>query len=155
MKKILLIITVVAVAFAAVMGTMTLTANKSKSVPNADTVGLAQFQAWKAAQYDKMILEANQAEKQIAAKPAVRRTSTRSSSGSMNSVSSHPAKTTTEKKGWSKAAKGTVIGAGTGAVLGAVINKKNRAAGAVIGGILGGGLGYGIGRHMDKKDGRY
>jgi hypothetical protein len=151
MKKILLIVTVVAVAFAAVMGTMTLTANKSKSVINTDTIGLAQFQAWKAAQYDKMLMEANQPVKQTT---AVRRTSTRSSSGSMNSVSSYPAKTT-QKKGWSKAAKGTVIGAGTGAVLGAVINKKNRAAGAVIGGILGGGVGYGVGRHMDKKDGRY
>jgi uncharacterized membrane protein len=59
------------------------------------------------------------------------------------------------KKGWSKAAKGTVIGAGTGAVAGAIINKKNRGVGAVIGGILGAGAGYGIGRSMDKKDGRY
>ncbi|MGE5107668.1 MAG: YMGG-like glycine zipper-containing protein [Sphingobacteriales bacterium] len=62
---------------------------------------------------------------------------------------------TTRKKGWSKAAKGTVIGAGAGAVAGAIINKRNRAVGAVIGGILGGGVGYGIGRSMDKKDGRY
>jgi YMGG-like Gly-zipper len=61
----------------------------------------------------------------------------------------------TRKKGWSKAAKGTVIGAGTGAVAGAIINKKNRGVGAVIGGILGAGAGYGIGRSMDKKDGRY
>jgi YMGG-like Gly-zipper len=61
----------------------------------------------------------------------------------------------TRKKGWSKAAKGTVIGAGAGAIAGAIINKKNRGAGAVIGGILGAGAGYGIGRSMDKKDGRY
>jgi hypothetical protein len=47
----------------------------------------------------------------------------------MVSESQNSAKTTT-KKGWSKAAKGTAIGAGTGAVLGAVINKKNRVAGA-------------------------
>jgi uncharacterized membrane protein len=59
------------------------------------------------------------------------------------------------KKGWSKAAKGTVIGAGTGAVAGAIINKRNRGVGAVVGGILGAGAGYGIGRSMDKKDGRY
>src|SRR5215212_5144528 len=52
-----------------------------------------------------------------------------------SSNSSSPAKT---KKGWSKAAKGTVIGAGTGAVLGAVISKK-KGKGAVIGGILGAG----------------
>ncbi|MBI1782711.1 MAG: glycine zipper 2TM domain-containing protein [Sphingobacteriales bacterium] len=62
--------------------------------------------------------------------------------------------TTTRKKGWSKAAKGTVIGAAGGAIAGAVINKRNRAVGAVIGGIIGGGVGYGIGRSMDKKDGR-
>jgi len=61
---------------------------------------------------------------------------------------------TTKKKGWSKAAKGTAIGAGSGAILGAIINKKNRAAGAAIGAVLGGGVGYGIGRSQDKKDGR-
>src|SRR6186713_2349648 len=73
----------------------------------------------------------------------------------MVSESQNAAKTTTTKKGWSKAAKATAIGAGTGAVLGAVINKKNRAVGAVIGGVIGGGGGYVIGRGMDKKDGRY
>jgi len=73
----------------------------------------------------------------------------------MVSESQNAAKTTTAKKGWSKAAKGTAIGAGAGAVLGAVINKKNRAVGAVIGGVIGGGGGYVIGRGMDKKDGRY
>jgi hypothetical protein len=59
-----------------------------------------------------------------------------------------------EKKGWSKAAKGAVIGGVAGAVGGAVINKKNRAAGAVIGGIIGAAGGYGVGRSQDKKDGR-
>lgn len=66
-----------------------------------------------------------------------------------------PVATTTQKKGWSKAAKGTAIGAGVGAVAGAVINKRNRAAGAAIGAVLGGGGGYVIGRSKDKKDGRY
>ncbi len=65
-----------------------------------------------------------------------------------------PAPVAPRKKGWSKAAKGTVIGAGAGAVAGAIINKKDRGTGAVIGGILGAGAGYGIGRSMDKKDGR-
>lgn len=60
-----------------------------------------------------------------------------------------------EKKGWSKAAKGAVIGGVTGAAAGAVINKKNRAVGAVIGGVIGAGGGYVLGRGMDKKDGRY
>jgi hypothetical protein len=61
----------------------------------------------------------------------------------------------TKRKGWSKAAKGTVIGAGSGAVAGAIINKRNRAAGAAIGAVIGGGVGYGIGRSQDKKDDRH
>jgi len=66
-----------------------------------------------------------------------------------------PTTTTTEtkKKGWSKAAKGAVIGAGTGAAAGAIISKK-KGKGAIIGGIIGGAGGYIIGRNKDKKDGR-
>lgn len=60
---------------------------------------------------------------------------------------------TSEKRGWSKAAKGTAIGAGTGAVAGAIIS-KNKAAGAVIGGVVGAGGGYIIGKELDKKDER-
>lgn len=60
-----------------------------------------------------------------------------------------------KKKGWSKAAKGTVIGAGVGAAAGAIIVKKNRGLGAAAGAVIGGGTGYGVGRSMDKKDGRY
>jgi Na+-translocating ferredoxin:NAD+ oxidoreductase RnfD subunit len=62
--------------------------------------------------------------------------------------------TTAKKKGWSKSAKGAVIGGAGGAVVGAVVNKRNRAAGAVVGGVIGAGVGYGIGRAEDKKDGR-
>ncbi len=71
-------------------------------------------------------------------------------------TASHPTVSTTpaKKKGWSKAAKGTAIGAGSGAVLGAVLS-KNKVKGAVIGGIIGAGGGYAIGRSKDKKDGRY
>jgi hypothetical protein len=58
------------------------------------------------------------------------------------------------RKGWSKAAKGAVIGGVTGAVAGAVIS-KNKTKGAIIGGILGAGGGYVIGRGQDKRDGRY
>ena len=57
-----------------------------------------------------------------------------------------------EKKGWSKKAKGAVIGAATGAAAGAVINKKNRKVGGVVGGVVGAAAGYGIGRHKDRKD---
>ena len=62
--------------------------------------------------------------------------------------------TTTAKKGWSKTAKGAVIGGVVGAGTGAVINKKNRGVGAVVGGVLGAGTGAVIGRQQDKKDGR-
>lgn len=58
-----------------------------------------------------------------------------------------------QKKGWSKAAKGAVIGGASGAVVGAAVSKK-RGKGAVIGGVIGAGSGYIIGRSKDKKDGR-
>ncbi len=56
-----------------------------------------------------------------------------------------------EKKGWSNAAKGAVIGAGAGAIGGAIISKK-KGTGAVIGGVLGAAGGYIIGKSKDKKD---
>jgi hypothetical protein len=59
-----------------------------------------------------------------------------------------------KNEGWSKAAKGTAIGAGSGAVLGAILS-KNKGKGAVIGGIVGAAGGYVLGRKQDKKDGRY
>jgi outer membrane lipoprotein SlyB len=60
---------------------------------------------------------------------------------------------TQQKKGWSKAAKGAVIGGATGAVVGAAVSNK-RGKGAIIGGVVGAGTGYIIGRSKDKKDGR-
>jgi hypothetical protein len=71
-----------------------------------------------------------------------------------SSNNSSAATTIAKKKGWSKSAKGAVIGGAGGAIVGAVVNKRNRAAGAVIGGVIGAGVGYGIGRGEDKKDGR-
>ncbi len=59
-----------------------------------------------------------------------------------------------EKKGWSKSAKGAVIGAGAGAIGGAILSKK-KGLGAVIGGVVGAAGGYIIGKGMDKKDGRF
>ncbi|HTM92614.1 MAG TPA: glycine zipper domain-containing protein [Flavisolibacter sp.] len=76
-----------------------------------------------------------------------------SGSGSTDNESGETAQVE-KKEGWSKAAKGAVIGGVAGAAGGAVINKKNRVAGAVIGGVIGAAGGYGIGRGMDKKDGR-
>jgi hypothetical protein len=79
----------------------------------------------------------------------------RVSSGSGGTYSHSTASIPARKKGWSKAAKGAVIGGGSGAVLGAIISKNNKAKGAVIGGVLGAGGGYVLGRVLDKKDGRY
>lgn len=59
-----------------------------------------------------------------------------------------------KKKGWSKAAKGAVIGAGAGAIGGAIISKK-KGLGAVIGGVIGAAGGYVIGKKMDKNDNRF
>ncbi len=56
-----------------------------------------------------------------------------------------------KKKGWSNAAKGAVIGAGTGAIGGAIISKK-KGMGAVIGGVVGAAGGYIIGKNIDKKN---
>ena len=127
-------------AIAAVV-TVVIVACTSGSGMKVDAAELAQYQAWKA-----------ENEKPVVQKTPVRR-SVNYQSPKMVSQSENPAKAP-EKKGWSKAAKGAVIGGGSGAVLGAVINKRNRAIGAVIGGVIGGGVGYGIGRGMDKKDGR-
>ena len=125
----------------------------AKTLSYADTVGLAEFQEWKAHNETVAAIAAYKKAHEATATPAVRRTTSRQS-GKMVSSSENQAKVA-KKKGWSKAAKGATIGAGSGAVLGAVIHKRNRALGAVIGGVLGGGVGYGIGRSQDKKDGRY
>ena len=77
--------------------------------------------------------------------------SSTSGNGSEATGSAEPA----AKKGWSKTAKGAVIGGVVGAGSGAVINKKNRAAGAVIGGVVGAGAGAVIGNEADKQDGRH
>lgn len=68
---------------------------------------------------------------------------------------SQSSNTASAKKGWSKTAKGAVIGGVVGAGTGAIINKRNRGAGAVIGGVIGAGTGAIIGNEMDKKDGRH
>ena len=58
---------------------------------------------------------------------------------------------TEKKEGWSKAAKGAVIGGASGAVVGAILSKK-KGKGAVIGGIIGAAGGYILGRKKDKAD---
>ena len=132
----------------------------------ADTTGLSEYQQWKA---QNELSEQNKdgdqrAEKAAAShssthKTSAHRTTTGSSaaaapseSGSASSGSGNSAQA---KKGWSKTAKGAVIGGVAGAGAGAIINKKNRVAGAVIGGAVGAGAGAIIGNQMDKKDGRH
>jgi hypothetical protein len=106
-------------------------------------------------------------------KPAASNTNSTPSSSSSSSTSTEPSSSGTsadagsgtgtgteetakaeKKEGWSKAAKGAVIGGVAGAAGGAILNKKNRVVGAVIGGVVGAAGGYGVGRTMDKKDGR-
>ncbi|MEP6677564.1 MAG: YMGG-like glycine zipper-containing protein [Ferruginibacter sp.] len=88
--------------------------------------------------------------KTISAKPKVVKTTIVNTT---TTTTSTPVATTTKKKGWSKAAKGTAIGAGAGALTGVLVS-KNKGKGAIIGGLLGAGAGYVIGRSKDKKDGR-
>jgi hypothetical protein len=144
-----------------------------------DTTGMAEFQMWKLQQQIAEIESPAQNTVQYAsvapakkvnrtykpaAKPMRQASESNSSVGENNTsnagdgtISSESTNTAEApaKKGWSKAAKGAVIGGASGAAAGAVINKKNRAMGAVIGGVIGAGGGYVIGRGMDKKDGRY
>jgi hypothetical protein len=129
-----------------------------------DTTGLAAYQAWKAEH--ELGVNKDQAEKAntaavSSAKESTHRTTTNSSgntgsgTASSGTASSGSTGTTQAKKGWSKTAKGAVIGGVVGAGAGAIINKKNRGAGAVIGGVVGAGAGAVIGNDMDKKDGRH
>lgn len=77
-----------------------------------------------------------------------------SNSGTSNSGTSSSSAPVAQKKGWSSAAKGTVIGTVGGAAAGAIIAKKNKGLGAVIGGVVGGATGYTVGRANDRKTGR-
>ena len=55
-----------------------------------------------------------------------------------------------QRRKWSGAAKGAVIGAGVGAVTGAIISKK-KGEGAIIGGLAGAAVGAGTGAVIDGK----
>ena len=144
------LIAILAITITACSSKQKTDAEKSLVLSASDTAALADFQEWKAMNERKdpsMYYTGNSAPATTVAKPAVSRKPTVRTTAPVTT-------TTTKKKGWSKAAKGTAIGAATGAVAGAIINKKNRVLGGVIGGVIGGGVGYGIGRGMDKKDGR-
>lgn len=145
--------TLAVITFASCTGSNSRIASQSTAVPTFTVEEEAKFQQWK--EFQEWKEEKANKEKAPTVvyvskpeKPVVR---------TKTVYVKEPAATTTttKKKGWSKAAKGTAIGAGVGAAAGAIIGKNNRALGAVIGGVAGGGIGYGIGRSMDKKDGRY
>ncbi len=97
----------------------------------------------------------------VAKERASTRTRSRSSSGSSNRasyMSGNPDVVYTtpqpaQKKGWSSAAKGAVIGGVAGAATGILVDKKD-GRGAAIGGVVGAGTGYVIGRGKDKRTGR-
>ena len=154
MKRVFTFLSVVAIAaiFMTACNTNPKTATE-KTLSYEDTVGLSQFQAWKA-QNERIDPVYAAAAPAPARKSTSTRTRTASKSGSMSSTSSNQAKTV-QKKGWSKSAKYAVIGGAAGGVAGAVINKRNRAVGAVVGAVIGAGGGYVLGRTQDKKDGRF
>lgn len=120
---------------------------------NADTTGLAAYNAWKA-QNELGVKNEEEHQNEKSTSKTTSNT-THSSNKTSTSNNSNSSTGTTQKKGWSKTAKGAVIGGVVGAGTGAVVNKKNRAAGAVIGGVIGAGTGAVIGNQMDKKDGRH
>jgi hypothetical protein len=149
---------------------------------NPDTAGFAAFQNYKAQNELVVVEEPKQTVQYAVAKPVkkattpvkkaaksvasapkpVTNTNTNSTgsgvyesegSGTIDTEAAEVAKAPA-KEGWSKAAKGAVIGGAGGAIAGAVLNKKNRTVGAVIGAVIGAGGGYVVGRGKDKKDGR-
>ena len=156
---------------------------KTTTIPQADTAGLAEFQAQKNQATEGELIEtegiydgntnnlngtapavASGTTRRASSAPARRSTASRNSTARRSSgsgISSGSsggsgtvAQAPAKKEGWSKAAKGAAIGGATGAVAGAIISKK-KGKGAVIGGILGAGGGYVIGRSKDKREGRY
>lgn len=176
MKQILLALSTVGI-MASCSNNNPRTAAETKTLTPTDTAGLAEFQKWKT-QNELAVANQQALQNQTTTQPTKEiirervvyvqepRTTRRSSSSATRSRNTSSGNsgvnnssgnngTTAQKKGWSKAAKGAVIGGAGGAVVGAVVNKRNRGAGAVIGGVLGGAVGYGIGRSKDKKDGRY
>lgn len=67
-----------------------------------------------------------------------------------HSAAAAPVAAAPQRKKWSGAAKGAVIGAGVGAVTGAIISKK-KGEGAIIGGLAGAAVGAGTGAVIDGK----
>lgn len=118
-----------------------------------DTVGFAEFQAMKMAEFNAW--KAMNEEPGLSAHTVTKKSPSSDNEKIVMTSSSTNEARVAKKKGWSKAAKYSIIGGVSGATLGAVINKKDRVKGGVIGGVVLGGLGYVLGRSEDKKNGRY
>lgn len=152
MKRILYTTTAIALA-ATMFSCKQATPIGSEVMPVSNTSELAEFREWQAQKLAKE--NAPTTHPYTSTTTARKRTVSTAPTTTSERIPPIPPAEPAKKKGWSKAAKGAVIGGAVGAGAGAIILKKNRALGAVIGGVVGGGVGYGIGRSMDKKDGRY
>ncbi|WP_316803525.1 YMGG-like glycine zipper-containing protein [Pedobacter nototheniae] len=159
MKKILAVIALSSVMFACNNKAKEEAAVKQQQVEKQaavkavkDSLRLDSFKKADVAKQELAAKEKHDAELAAARRSAVR--SSGSGSGSGTSSSSYGGtQPTAKKKGWSDAAKGTLIGGAAGAVGGALIDKK-KGRGAIIGGVVGAGSGYLIGRGEDRKSGR-
>ncbi|WP_461787656.1 YMGG-like glycine zipper-containing protein [Pedobacter sp.] len=118
-----------------------------------DSIKLDSFKRAAAEEQQRKVEEQHQAELAAARRSAAASARSYRSSNTVTTSSAGVTSTQAQKKGWSDAAKGTVIGAGVGA-LGGVLIDKNNARGAIIGGLAGAGAGYAIGRAEDRKSGR-
>ena len=121
-----------------------------------DTVGLAEFQKWKTLNELKnpgiYYQQGNEPALTTSASKSAR-SYTPANNVSMNSEGQYAARTSV-KKGWSRKAKGAVIGGGGGAIFGALIDKNNRLVGGALGGAVGAGVGYIVGNELDRRHGR-
>ncbi|MCZ4243784.1 YMGG-like glycine zipper-containing protein [Pedobacter punctiformis] len=161
MKKILVVLALSSVMFACNNKAKEEAAVKQQEIEKQaaikavkDSLRLDSFNKAEAAKKELAAKEKQEAELAAARRSAIASSGSHSGSGSGGSSSSYGGtQPTAKKKGWSDAAKGTLIGGAAGAVGGALIDKK-KGRGAVIGGVVGAGTGYLIGRGEDRKSGR-
>lgn len=150
MKKALFALTI-ATAFAACNG------KPKETVVVIDTMAIKQKAILE--EQARIKTEADEHKRAAAARRTAEYSSGSSSSGrnigsseAQSNTGSGTASEVPAKKGWSSAAKGTLIGAGAGAIAGGIIGKN--ATGAAVGAAAGAGTGYIIGRAEDRKSGR-
>ncbi len=164
MKKILSIFTIVAI-LAACKSKTNSTLSNSKNMVLVDTTGLSKSNVLTDVGNNKYVINDKAVSNPVAAKPAssspkqksnstINNSTSGNSGGSGSNTSTAEAPPVSADKGWSHAAKGTAVGAGSGAIIGAVVNKDHRVEGALIGSAIGAGTGYLIGRAKDRKTGR-